>query len=72
MWRLAQEVVREAGLERDVDPAKLEAAVEAASGVPTDVGFTDWPTPAVHRDTPNVASASAAPRTSTADPSFLD
>jgi len=45
MWQVAQDVVREAGLEHDVDPAKLEAAVEAASGVPTDVGFADWPRP---------------------------
>ncbi len=71
MWRLAQEVVREAGLERDVDSAKLEAAVEAASGVPTDVGFTDWPSPP-YRDANDVASASAAPRTSTTDSSFFD
>ena len=45
MWQVAQDVVREAGLERDVDRAKLEAAVEAASGVPTDVGFAEWPRP---------------------------
>lgn len=61
MWRLAQEVVREAGLERDVDLAKLEAAVEAASGVPTDVGFSDWPSPPSQRDANDIASANAAP-----------
>jgi L,D-transpeptidase ErfK/SrfK len=45
LWQLAQDVVREAGLEREVDPAKLEAAVDAVSGVPTDVGYADWPRP---------------------------
>ena len=45
LWQLAQDVVREAGLEREVDPAKLEAAVEALSGVPTDVSYSDWPRP---------------------------
>jgi len=42
-WLLAQELVEEAGLKRYVDPRRLEAAVEAASGIPTDVGYVSWP-----------------------------
>jgi L,D-transpeptidase ErfK/SrfK len=45
MWQLAKDVVSESGLESRVDPAKLEAAVEASSGVPTDVGYASWPAP---------------------------
>jgi len=45
LWQLAQDVVREAGLEGEVDPAKLEAAVDAVSGMPTDVSYSDWPRP---------------------------
>jgi lipoprotein-anchoring transpeptidase ErfK/SrfK len=44
-WMLAQELVEEAGLKRYVDANRLEAAVEAANGIPTDVSFVDWPKP---------------------------
>ncbi len=39
LWRLATELVSEMGLTDYVDPDLLEAAVEAASGTPTDVGY---------------------------------
>lgn len=42
-WMLAQDLVKEMGLERFVDKRRLEAVVEAASGIPTDVGFVGWP-----------------------------
>jgi L,D-transpeptidase ErfK/SrfK len=42
-WMLAQDLVKELGLERQVDRERLEAAVEAASGVPTDVSHVKWP-----------------------------
>jgi L,D-transpeptidase ErfK/SrfK len=42
-WMLAQQIVKDMGLERLVDRDRLEAAVEAASGVPTDVGHVKWP-----------------------------
>jgi L,D-transpeptidase ErfK/SrfK len=42
-WVLAQELIKEMGLERHVDREKLEAAVEAANGVPTDVSPVKWP-----------------------------
>ena len=45
LWLEAQKVVRASGLEPYVDQAKLQAAVEAAGGVPTDVGLSDWPVP---------------------------
>ena len=60
MWQLANDVVREAGLERDVDPAKLEAAVEAATGVPTDVGYTDWPSPPLRITSSSATGAARA------------
>jgi L,D-transpeptidase ErfK/SrfK len=41
-WLLAQELIDEMGLERYVDTRKLEAAVEASSGIPTDVSYTGW------------------------------
>ena len=52
--------------EGDVDPAKLEAAVEAASGVPTDVGYTDWPSPPLRipsraQDAPDAAFVASGP-----------
>ena len=46
-WLLAQELIDEAGLQRYVDRERLEAALEAASGVPTDVSFVSWPS---HQD----------------------
>jgi L,D-transpeptidase ErfK/SrfK len=42
-WMLAQQLVRDMGLEKQVDRDRLEAAVEAATGVPTDVGHVKWP-----------------------------
>ena len=42
-WLLARELVEEMGLERYVDRERLEAAVEAASGIPTDVSYVEWP-----------------------------
>jgi len=42
-WLLAQELIEEAGLERYVDRGRLEAALEAASGVPTDISYVGWP-----------------------------
>jgi L,D-transpeptidase ErfK/SrfK len=42
-WMLAQDLIKELGLERQVDRERLEAAVEAASGVPTDVSHVKWP-----------------------------
>jgi L,D-transpeptidase ErfK/SrfK len=45
LWLEAQKVVSASGLEPYVDQAKLQAAVEAAGGVPTDVGLSDWPAP---------------------------
>jgi len=45
LWLEAQAAVRAADLEQHVDQAKLQAAVEAASGIPTDVGVSRWPTP---------------------------
>jgi L,D-transpeptidase ErfK/SrfK len=44
-WLLAQELIDEMGLERYVDTRKLEAAVEASSGIPTDVSYTGWTVP---------------------------
>ncbi len=44
-WLLARELVEGMGLERYVDEKKLEAAVEASSGIPTDVSFVDWSAP---------------------------
>ncbi len=42
-WMQAQERISEMGLTRYVDSELLEAAVEAQSGVPTDVSYVDWP-----------------------------
>ena len=42
-WLLAQELVEEMGVGRYVDRERLEAAVEASSGTPTDVSYVDWP-----------------------------
>jgi L,D-transpeptidase ErfK/SrfK len=42
-WLLATQAVEEMSLGRYVDPERLRAAVEAASGVPTDVSYVDWP-----------------------------
>jgi L,D-transpeptidase ErfK/SrfK len=62
MWQLAQDVVREAGLEGQVDWAKLEAAVEASSGVPTDIGFANWPQPPLQASVESgIASTAASP-----------
>jgi len=44
-WLLARELVEEMGLQRYVDEKKLEAAVEASSGIPTDVSYVDWTVP---------------------------
>jgi L,D-transpeptidase ErfK/SrfK len=44
-WMLAKELVEEMEVERYVDTERLEAAVAAASGVPTDVSHVDWPVP---------------------------
>jgi L,D-transpeptidase ErfK/SrfK len=57
LWVEAQAAVRAAELEEYVDQAKLQAAVEAAAGIPTDVGISRWPVPApdTHR-----ASSTAA------------
>jgi L,D-transpeptidase ErfK/SrfK len=44
-WMLAKELVEEMEVERYVDNERLEAAVAAASGVPTDVSHVDWPVP---------------------------
>ncbi len=43
LWMETQEIVREMGLTRYVDVELLEAAVEAHSGVPTDVSHVEWP-----------------------------
>ena len=43
LWLVAQDAVRDSGLEQYIDQAKLQAAVEAASGVATDVGLSNWP-----------------------------
>jgi len=43
-WMLAQQIVKEMGLEKQVDRDRLEAAVEAATGIPTDVSHVKWPT----------------------------
>jgi len=42
-WLLAQEMIEDAGLQRYVDEKRLEAALQAASGVPTDISFVAWP-----------------------------
>jgi len=42
-WLEAQDLIREMGLVRFVDPELLAAAVEAATGVPTDVSYVRWP-----------------------------
>jgi L,D-transpeptidase ErfK/SrfK len=42
-WMLAQDLIKQLGLERQVDSERLEAAVEAATGVPTDVSPVQWP-----------------------------
>ncbi len=42
-WLEAMELIEEYGLSSFVDRERLEAAVEAASGIPTDVGHVDWP-----------------------------
>lgn len=44
-WLLARELVEQMGLERYVDERKLEAAVEASSGIPTDVSYVEWSAP---------------------------
>jgi len=44
-WLLAQELIEDSGLKRYVDPRKVEAAVEAASGIPTDVSYVAWSAP---------------------------
>jgi L,D-transpeptidase ErfK/SrfK len=43
LWSEALEAVRAAGLDGRVDFAKLRAVVEAATGIPTDVGQSRWP-----------------------------
>lgn len=43
LWQSALEAVRQAGVEDRVDLAKLRAASEAATGIPTDVGRSAWP-----------------------------
>lgn len=45
LWLEAQTAVRASGLEQYVDQAKLQAAVEAAAGIPTDIGLSQWPAP---------------------------
>jgi L,D-transpeptidase ErfK/SrfK len=45
LWLEAQAAVRASGLGRYIDEAKLQAAVEAAAGIPTDVGLSQWPAP---------------------------
>jgi L,D-transpeptidase ErfK/SrfK len=45
LWLEAQAAVRASGLEQYIDHAKLQAAVEAAGGIPTDVGLSEWPDP---------------------------
>lgn len=42
-WLKARELVEEMGLGAYVDPQLLEAAVEAESGIPTDVSYVEWP-----------------------------
>jgi L,D-transpeptidase ErfK/SrfK len=54
LWVEAQAALRAAGVEAYVDQAKLQAAIEAAAGIPTDVGYTDWPR------TPSQATMAAA------------
>ena len=44
-WLLARDLVEEMGLERYVDETRLEAAIEASSGIPTDVSYADWSAP---------------------------
>lgn len=46
-WLLAQELLDKHGFKRIVDQKKLEAAVEASSGIPTDVSFVGWQAPEV-------------------------
>lgn len=48
----AWEQVRAAGVESEVDFGKLAAALEAASGLPTDVGHSRWPIAVVGRPLP--------------------
>jgi L,D-transpeptidase ErfK/SrfK len=45
LWLEAQAAVQASGLGEYIDQAKLQAAVEAAAGIPTDVGLSGWPTP---------------------------
>jgi len=60
-WMLAQQLVKDMGLEKQVDRDRLEAAVEAATGVPTDVSHVKWPdldggTPVLFDDKGNPAN----------------
>lgn len=45
LWLEAQAAVRASGLGQLVDQSRLQAAVEAATGIPTDVGLSSWPVP---------------------------
>jgi L,D-transpeptidase ErfK/SrfK len=45
LWLEAQAVMQASGLQQYIDQAKLQAAVEAAAGIPTDVGLSEWPDP---------------------------
>jgi len=45
LWLEAQAAVGASGLGQYVDKARLQAAVEAATGIPTDVGLSRWPVP---------------------------
>jgi len=62
LWLEAGSAIRSAGLDAYVDQAKLQAAVEAAAGIPTDVGFTDWPVPALDEILPSDGSRIAVSR----------
>jgi len=42
-WATANELIKKMGVVAHVDPELLEAAIEAMNGIPTDVGYVDWP-----------------------------
>jgi lipoprotein-anchoring transpeptidase ErfK/SrfK len=42
-FMLAQDLLKEMGLEQQIDRQRLEAALEAATGIPTDIGHVSWP-----------------------------
>jgi L,D-transpeptidase ErfK/SrfK len=59
-WRQATKLLEQQGLLERVDEGKLEAAVEAQSGVPIDVSRDDY-VPTAPVDAPKIAPSSADP-----------